>query len=454
MSETKNAAPTEAKPKAQEPRHGRPSPQSGILNRPPEHLLVAALGFAGSRDPQTCRDTVEALREVLRRELASDLDPVDAATDRTAVAAETGELGFADRWDRQHLTVTVGFSAAGYDALGAPAGHPDRPVDLVAAPWAEFGESPAAPGDGDVLLHVNSDNVYVAEHVLRRVEHSLAGRLTTVWSLAGAQRYGSRAGRVAAGEARALIGFHDGLANLDPAHDAEDAALVFVDPQGPAYPANPAPGQQPPAQPGQPGYGTPLGTGPSFPSLRPVPAGEPESSRDGTYVFVRGSVFDTSVWDQMTLGQQEQTVGRHKPSGAFLDRPDVDSQAARADAPVFETDPADLRVPPSSHVRRSNPRATPEDRLRRVFRRGYPMLVPTCGGALRRGLLFVSFSRSLTTQIEFMMRAWLRNPDFPTVGAGIDPLLALDTQVLAGGYYFVPPLTDQRKPWTWAVPTT
>lgn len=26
-------------------------PQSGILNRPPEHLIVAALSFAGDRDP-------------------------------------------------------------------------------------------------------------------------------------------------------------------------------------------------------------------------------------------------------------------------------------------------------------------------------------------------------------------------------------------------------------------
>lgn len=390
---------------------------------------------------------------MVRRELQSDLDPIDAATDRAAIAAETGELGFQDRWDRQHLSVTVGFSASGYDALGLPVGHADRPADLVAAPWPEFGESPAAVGDGDLLLHVNSDNVYAAEHVLRRVEHTLTGQLTTVWALTGAQRYGSRAGRVAAGEARALIGFHDGLANLDPAHDPDDAALVFVDPENvPAYPPNPAPGQQPPAQPGQPGYGTAQGTGPSFPALRPVPVREPDSATDGTYVFVRGSVFDTAGWDQKTLGQQEQAVGRHKPSGAFLDRDDIDSPAQRDQPPAFETDPADLRVPPNSHVRRSNPRATAEDRLRRIFRRGYPMLVPAPSGALRRGLLFVSFSRSLSTQIEFVMRAWLRNPDFPSVGAGIDPLLALDTQVLAGGYYFVPPLTDTRKPWSWTVP--
>ncbi len=123
---------SQTKPEPTHPSVGknRAGPQAGILNRPPEHLLVAALSFAGSRDPETCRATGEVLREVLRRELRSDLDSVDAATDRTAVAAETAELGFDDQWDRQHLTVVVGFSASRYDALGLPTGHADRPVDL------------------------------------------------------------------------------------------------------------------------------------------------------------------------------------------------------------------------------------------------------------------------------------------------------------------------------------
>lgn len=94
MSQTSPAQPGPKKPPAGKDRTG---PQSGILNRPPEHLLVAAIAFTGPRDPQTCRDTVEALREVVRRELQSDLDPVDDTTDRAAVAAETGELGFNDR---------------------------------------------------------------------------------------------------------------------------------------------------------------------------------------------------------------------------------------------------------------------------------------------------------------------------------------------------------------------
>lgn len=427
-----------------------PGPQAGILNRPPEHLLIGAMAFTGTPNIAATRETVEMLREVVRRELASDLDPITLETDATAVAKETGEIGFADSWDRQHLTITVGFSSTGYDALGLPAGHADRPVDLVPAPWTQFGDTPVAPGDGDIVVHVNSDNVYVAEHVLRRIEHALAGRLSTLWSLVGSQRYGSRAGRVSVGEARALIGFHDGLANLDPVHDAAEAALVFVRPESPAYPPNPSPGQQPSAAPGKPGYGTSGAAGPSFPEFRRVPDQEPASAINGTYMFVRGSVFRAGTWDERTLQQQEQVVGRHKLSGAFLDRENDPGQ--RTEPPVFESNQADERVPRGSHVRRANPRQKAEDLLRRVFRRGYPMIVPAPAGPLRRGLLFVSFSRSLSTQIEFILRAWLRNPDFPAVGAGPDPLMAIDSEVFAGGYYFVPPLADVRKPWTWTIP--
>jgi hypothetical protein len=71
-------------------------------------------------------------------------------------------------------------------------------------------------------------------------------------------------------------------------------------------------------------------------------------------------------------------------------------------------------------------------------------------------LLFVSFSRSLSIQIEFVMRAWLFNADFPAVGSGIDPILKFESAVLAGGY-LLPPLSNSTQGWSrillrnWAV---
>jgi hypothetical protein len=66
-------------------------------------------------------------------------------------------------------------------------------------------------------------------------------------------------------------------------------------------------------------------------------------------------------------------------------------------------------------------------------------------------LIFVSFARTITTQFEFIFRAWMRNPNFPVEGSGTDELLfeRLGEQVLGGGYYFVPPVKETSRPWAW-----
>lgn len=87
-----------------------------------------------------------------------------------------------------------------------------------------------------------------------------------------------------------------------------------------------------------------------------------------------------------------------------------------------------------------------------MLRRGYPLL-QTGAGTIKRGLTLITFSRSLTTQIEFVMAAWLENANFPQQGSGRDPLLTYETAVLAGGYYFVPALADRDAPTTWMMPS-
>jgi deferrochelatase/peroxidase EfeB len=168
--------------------------------------------------------------------------------------------------------------------------------------------------------------------------------------------------------------------------------------------------------------------------------------------MVRASLLNISQWDQQPLEQQQQTVGRWKYSGATLDNPN--SPAHRRDIPLFAANPSNVQVPPDSHIRRSNPRAEPTDAQRRVFRRGYPLMLASPAGTLQRGLLFLAYGRTLSGQAEFIMRAWLKNVNFPTPNAGVDPILALETQILAGGYYFVPPVADPAQPWNYQVPGT
>ncbi len=427
----------------------KPAPQAGILNRPAEHVIVAALGFAGQIPP---RDTLEGLREVIRRECRSDLDNLTPATDPTVPTPDSGVLGVEDHFNRGHLTATVGISRSGYSALGFAAD--DIPQDLADVPWAQMGDTRTGwdGNPGDLVVQLCGDDLYVLEHFLRRIEHTLRDGLQTRWTAIGAQRYTTRSGRVSGREARALIGFHDGISNLDPAHNADDQTLVFVDPDAvPSYPATPT-GQQPAPTPGQSGYGTTT-AGPRFPDdLRMPPTREPEWTRGGTYMFIRVSTMDITAWDNEPLATQQNEVGRFKYSGAPLDRPD--DVANLRDEPDFTATPTDQRVPLDSHLRKANPRTSPEDGLRRIFRRGYPLLAATAAGTLRRGLLFISFSRTISTQPEFILRAWMRNPDFPEPGRGNDRLLNRDTEVAGGGYYFVAGLEHSQDPGSFLVPAT
>lgn len=405
-------------------------PQAGILNRPPEHLLLVALTLTGDAVA-----SIERLRAVVRRELTSDLDEP---------GAETGELGFADGYDRQHLTVTVGLSSSGFDKLAVTGDH--RPQDLQPVPWAEVdpGAAIANPDSGDVVLQICADSAYVAEHVLRRVEEELADAATVVWAHTGAQRYSTRAGRTSREEGRAWIGFKDGTHNLSPRHDPADWALTFVDPDPSAtgaYPKTPPSGQAGP-------YGP--GNLPVFPpGLREHPGIEPSWTAGGTYMTVRVSENDLKAWDSTPLAEQERIIGRSKATGAALDLPD-DGTVPPDAPPAFAADPSAPGVELAAHIRKANPRAQ-EDAARRIFRRGYPLYEGGHAG-LRRGLIFICFARTISTQFEFITRAWLNNPDFPRPGAGRDLLAQFDRTVLAGGYYFVPPLANKRQPWSWVLP--
>jgi deferrochelatase/peroxidase EfeB len=420
------------------------SPQPGITNRPPDHVIVAAYTLT-TTDPPTTHAAVERLREVVHRELKSDLDDTTPASPKDQPSAETGELGFTDGYDRYRLTVTVGFAKAAYDKLGVAADN--QPQDLRPIPWDKLADAPTSTAEnGDILLQVCSESVYVAEHVLRRVGEELGDVLTVVWAVAGHQRHTSRAGRPSRDEGRALIGFLDGTSNLNPRRVSDDAKLVFVDPDPATIAAYPP--KDPVIPPGQP---NPYGGAqlPTFPpELHEVPTREPEWTRNGTYMVVRAGVFDASLWDKRALGDQEHTVGRFKISGQALDKPD--DAVAEIVPPDFAADAEGAITPRDAHIRKVNPRG-PGDDARRIFRRGYPLISAVGASGLQRGLVFICFARTITTQFEFITRAWATNADFPAPGAGVDRLRAIET-VLCGGYFFVPPVAKANTPWSFVVP--
>jgi len=416
-------------------------PQAGITNRPPDHAIVATYTLT-TGDPAAALGALERLRELMRRELRSVLDATTPDSPKELPSPETGELGFTDGYDRYHLTITLGLASTAFDKLGTPADQ--RPQDLIAIPWARLSDIPTStPDNGDLIVQACSDSTYINEHVIRRIGEELADVLTPSWTQIGVQRHTSRAGRTSRDEGRALIGFLDGTSNLNPRRNPDDARLVFVDPNNTTYPP-----QLPPTPPGQPSpYGGP--TPPTFPpDLRIPPTTEPAWTKNGTYMVVRASTFDAAAWDQRALGDQERTVGRFKVSGQPLDH--SDDPAADIAEPNFAADPSGTITPLTAHIRKSNPRG-PDDADRRIFRRGYAIIDAAGAGGLNRGLLFICFARTITTQFEFITRAWTANPDFPQPGTGPDPLRTIET-VLCGGYYFVPPITNANKPWTFTLP--
>jgi deferrochelatase/peroxidase EfeB len=97
------------------------------------------------------------------------------------------------------------------------------------------------------------------------------------------------------------------------------------------------------------------------------------------------------VWDRASLGDQEQTIGRHKASGALL--------GARDEFASF--DPG--RLPATSHVRLASSEVNGGTKL---LRRGYSF---TDGlddrlGQLDAGLFFLSFQRDPAAFVRIQRR--------------------------------------------------
>lgn len=240
--------------------------QIGITERPQEHLLLAALRFIGPYVASR-RLALEDLRGIVRAELENEL---------ADVSTETGELGYTTQYGDGRLSVTVGFSTTAYEALEVPVENRPRDLQPIPADVQDVsggGQGAEIAGEGDVVLKVASNDVYVTEHVLRRIEHELADRFTVVWAQTGVQRYSTQQAKNPRRESRALNGFLDGTSNLDPSNP-DDRGLIFTDHERTDYPPLPTPDQ--------------YGSGVTFPSdLRPPPTQpEPAELNGGSYMAI------------------------------------------------------------------------------------------------------------------------------------------------------------------------
>ena len=118
------------------------------------------------------------------------------------------------------------------------------------------------------------------------------------------------------------------------------------------------------------------------------------------------------------------------PSGAPLLRtPHADSAALSGENDftfVADGDPGGLICPRAAHIRRAYLRDAATSGLteanietHRLLRRSIPFADETTGAC---GLLFVAYQTSIERQFEFVMRAWLNNPNLHEADDGHDPI--------------------------------
>jgi deferrochelatase/peroxidase EfeB len=306
--------------------------QAGIATPAQDRLHFAAFDVAPDADLRALlRDWSRAAER-----MTSGAPAGPANGEPLAPPDDTGEaLGL----EPARLTITFGFGPPLFDERFGLASQ--RPAALRELPALGGDELDAARSGGDLCVQACADDPQVAFHAVRNLARIARGSATLRWSQLGFGRTSSTSREQAT--ARNLMGFKDGTNNLK----LEDAAELD----------------------------------------RHVWVSEPGWLRGGSYLVARRIRMLIEVWDRASLGDQEQTIGRHKASGAPL------GSSGEFDAVRPE------RLPASSHVRLAHEGP-------KILRRGYSFTdgLDERQGQLDAGLFFLAFMRDPAAFVTLQTR--------------------------------------------------
>src|ERR687893_233730 len=325
--------------------------QAGIATAQQEHLHFVALDLV-TEEVSEVRDLLlawsEAAARMTRGEAAGD-----EISSQFLPQHETGEV-----FDLSpaRLTLTFGFGPSffekdGRGRFGLAGRRPDAlaPLPPLTGDVLDEGRS-----DGDLCIQACADDPQVAFHAVRNLVRISRGLAVVRWSQLGFGRTASTSKTQKT--PRNLMGVKDGTNNIK----AEDTDLmeryVWV----------------------------PEGEGPSW-------------MAGGTYLVARRIRMLIEVWDRVSLGEQEASIGRHKYSGAPIGKED-EFDAVDLGAKDETGEPL---IAADAHVRLA--RKSDEEK---VLRRGYSF---TDGfdaerGQLDAGLFFISFQRDPHRQFVPLQR--------------------------------------------------
>jgi deferrochelatase/peroxidase EfeB len=231
---------------------------------------------------------------------------IDPKPDATQVPADSGDtIGLSNA----RLTITFGFGPGlfekdGVDRFGIARQRPAALADLPRFTGDQL--IPERTG-GDLSVQACADDAQVAEHAIRRMV-GLAGAVARIrWA-----QTGFSAGFKAGETPRNQMGFKDGTMNISAKDAATMNQFVWVGEEGPSW------------------------------------------MRDGSYMVIRPIRIALEHWDRMKLGFQEETVGRHKYSGAPIgkhhefDKLDLDATDKDGNPMIAENSHVRLAAPESN----------------------------------------------------------------------------------------------------------
>lgn len=316
--------------------------QAGITTPRPAHGMIASFDVI-AETPDELQDTLQRLTARIAFLTAGGPVP---QLDPLLPPADSGILGPVVYPDA--LTMTVSLGAQLFDRL--PWLAPLRPARLVRMPSFPNDALDAALCHGDLSLQICANTQDTTIHALRDVLKNMPDRLVLSWKQEGSVPVIAPTPQGISESARNFLGFRDGSANPD----SGDAGLMD--------------------------------------RIVWTRAGdEPAWAAGGSYQVVRVIRNFVERWDRTPFAEQEAIFGRHRISGAALDRPD----GTEFDVPDYAADPDGARTPLDSHIRLANPRG-PGDEASLILRRPFNYSAGvTRAGQLDQGLLFICYQADL-----------------------------------------------------------
>jgi len=319
--------------------------QAGIATPAQDHLHFAAFDLVTSRR----QDLTDLLATWTATAAALSVgDPGGTIDDD--LLRPPGDTGEALGAGPAHLTVTFGFGpglfvSGATDRYGLQGSRPAALADLPAFPGDRLD---VARSGGDLAVQVCADDPVVAFHAVHMLARQARGVATLRWSQLG---FGRTSSTTSSQETpRNLMGHKDGTNNLHADDVDQLDQHVWVGDEGPTW------------------------------------------MRGGSYLVVRRIRMHLEAWDRATLGEQEQTIGRHKSSGAPLGGTE---ESSPVDLDATDQGGQSL-IPARSHIRLAAPSTNSGARL---LRRGYSFADGVDAlGEQDVGLFFICYQRDPTQQ--------------------------------------------------------